>query len=99
MKNIHTQSYFYYALNSSTVGPLSNFHIANASTLILLNYYILKSIFNLYYPRPNEGEEGWDTLPCFLHGCMLSLLRLSRSILLLPLHGNSKTLPLLPWEI
>ena len=33
-------------------GPLPNLHVANAALLILLSYYLLKSIFHLCYPRP-----------------------------------------------
>lgn len=35
--------------------PLPNFHIANASPPILLNYYKRKSIFHFCYPRANGG--------------------------------------------
>ena len=56
-------------------GPLPDFHVANASPLILLNYYLLKSIFHLCYPRPIGGGGLGTTLPWLLHDCMLSLLQ------------------------
>lgn len=37
-------------------GPLPNHHIANACPPILLNYYLLISIFHLRYPRIQSGE-------------------------------------------
>lgn len=42
----------------SMAGPLTNFHTANASPPLLLNYYLLNSIFHLCYPRPNQ----WGSL-------------------------------------
>ena len=36
-------------------GPLPNFHIANFSLPILLNYYLLKSIILLCCPIPHDG--------------------------------------------
>lgn len=39
--------------------PLPNFHIANASPPILLNYYLLKSILHFCYPRANGGGGDW----------------------------------------
>lgn len=46
----HTQSLIFNK-SSSIAGPLPNFHIGNASPLILLCYYLLKFIFHLCYPR------------------------------------------------
>lgn len=40
-------------------GPLPTFHVANSSPPILLNYYLLKSILYLFYPRlTKEGPHG-----------------------------------------
>jgi hypothetical protein len=44
----HTQSLIFNK-SSSIAGPLPNFHIGNASPLILLCYYLLKFIFHLCY--------------------------------------------------
>ena len=54
-------------------GPLLNLHMANASPLILLSYYLLKSMFHLCYPRPNGGQGPGAALPRLLyHWCALS---------------------------
>ena len=53
-------------------GPLPNFHVANTSPLILLSYYLLKSIFHLCYSRRNAGTG--TTLPLLLHGQYAFLL-------------------------
>lgn len=85
-----TQTYFQYALSSSTAGPLPNFLVAN--TLfppIFLNYYILKSVFHLCCLRPHQRSGPWGCSSPFLDGCMLSLLQLSDLIFLLPCHGDS----------
>lgn len=37
------------------VRPVPNFCVANASSPVFLNYYLLKSIVRLCYPRPKQG--------------------------------------------
>jgi hypothetical protein len=72
------------------VGPLSNFHVANASPVIILRHSLLKSIFHLCYSRCNGGGVAGATLPQILYDCMFSLLQLSCLILLLPWYGCTK---------
>jgi hypothetical protein len=70
----HTQPYIQYVLIISMAGPLPIFHIANASPLILLNYYLLKFIFHLY---TQCGEESWDRCSPTLTWLELCPLQLS----------------------
>ena len=44
-------------------GPLPNFHVANTSPPILLNYYLLKSIFHHCCPRPSWGDPLGSLFP------------------------------------
>lgn len=42
--------------------PLPNFHVADVSPPIFLNYYLLKSILHFCYARVNGGDGGWGPL-------------------------------------
>lgn len=75
-------------------GPLPNFHVANAFPPILLNYYLLKSIFHLYYPRPSQGAPWGCSSPAITWLCALMSPALKPD-LLLPQHGGTQ--PLFPW--
>ena len=100
----HTHTHHYIlALNSSVAGPLSNLHAANTSPLILLSYYLLKSIFHLCYSRPSGAGEPLGHLPWLLHDRSAlssaalkpgSYSFLSMAILLLPWPTNPEVLPL-----
>jgi hypothetical protein len=58
-------------------GPLTNFRDSNASSPILLNYSLLKSIFHLCYSRSNYGGTGAGAaLPLFLCDWSPAALRL-----------------------
>lgn len=58
-KATHTAFYLIYLKQHN--GCAENFHIANTSPMILLSYYLLKSIFHLCNLGPN-GEEAGATL-------------------------------------
>lgn len=54
-------------------GQLLNFHVANTSSLILLSYYLLKSMVHLCCSRPNVGQDPGAALPWPSYGwCTLS---------------------------
>ena len=74
--------------------PLPNIHVANASPLILLSYYLLKSIFHLCYLRP-KGRGTGAILPGSYMIVRCSLLQLSSLIFLFPHHGGTKSF--CPW--
>jgi len=79
-QGIHTLPSILICLNSLMVGPLPNFHVANASPPVLLSYYLLKFIFHVCYPRPSGG--CWGKLgPLFPGSSMISMRSLSSAAL------------------